>query len=48
MGNGIRSEPMEGDESGAWASEDVIRASIGEGVIIIRVSLWWWWWGGGT
>lgn len=24
---------------GAWASEDVIRVSVGEGIIIIRVSL---------
>lgn len=31
---------MEDDGSGAWASEDVIRVSVGEGVIIIRVSLW--------
>lgn len=30
---------MEDDGSGGWASEDVIRVSVGEGVIIIRVSL---------
>lgn len=35
-----RGKAVEDDGSGAWASEDVIRASVGEGVIIIRVSLW--------